>query len=230
MSRELYTALSGAVAHGRALDIVAENVANASTSGYRAQRSTFQKVMGETDMVHALEPSPLPGRGAITETGNPLDLAVESDGWFVLEGGDGPRLTRAGAFHLDPEGRVVNRDGLMVLGDNGEPLEIPPTTKQVAVGNDGVVSADAEVVGKVWIARVADADLVANGGPFRLRQGAALATDTEAHVRSGALEGSSVQVVREMVDLIQGSRLYEAATKAVQTIADLEHRTARGGR
>lgn len=229
MTRALYNAMSGALAHAHAVDVTAHNVANAGTAGYRAQRATFAEVLGtDTPGVAIADTLPDVRPGEVRRTDNPLDLALSGDGYFVLGAQDGPLFTRAGAFRLDDEGTLVAGDGVPVMSRGGGTVQVPPNAKTVAIGADGVVSADGLEVGQVLVAQVAQADLRAEGSRLRAVPDAVLREMEDPGIQSGALEGSNFQVVRGMVELIRASRAYEAATRTIQTVSDTERRTARG--
>lgn len=229
MSTALYNAMSSAVAQSRLLDVTAQNVANASTPGFRAQRMTFEQALeGATPQVVAGPTVPDSSRGELKVTGNPLDLALPGEGYFVVSTPRGDRLTRAGRFAVDAEGYVVDAQGNALQGDGGRPLQVAPHAKSVSVGDDGTVKADDEIVGRVRVAHVAQENLRAEGSVFTTTPDAVI-TDIDApKIEAGALEGSNFDVVRGMVDLVRASRTYEAAVRTMQTVSEQQKRAARG--
>ena len=229
MSTALYNTLSAAVASSHAVDVTAHNIANADTTGFRAQRLTFQEVLGrETPPVAAAETLPDSRRGALEHTGRPLDLALPGDGYFVLGTPDGPRFTRAGAFHVSADGVLSSPEGYAVLGQGDAPISVSPDARSVSVGEDGTVKVDGQEVGTIRVAYVAQHDLLAEGARLVARPGAEVGDLREPKIESGALEGGNFDVVQGMMDLIRSSRSYETATKVMQTLSDVEKRTARG--
>lgn len=216
MSDGIYLALSGAVAQSSALEAIADNVANASTTGHRAERVTFAQALSD-----AGGPQVVAERGArdqrpgpIVETGNPLDLALEGPGWLVVQGGAGAEMVRSASFHLDAEGRLIDGSGRALLDESGAELSVPPDARSISVSSEGRVLADGEEIGRLlssasdrWVVPAAD--------------------DPGVTIRAGALESSNVQVVRGMVDLIQASRTFEALTRALENHKTIDERTAR---
>lgn len=225
----LYTSMSAARAQSQALDVTAHNIANASTPGFRAQRVSFQQAMGD------VTPQVMPGRagvdsgvGTIKATGNPLDLALPAEGYFALSGAGGDRYTRAGAFARSDDGYIVDPSGRALQGTDGESLQISPMALDISVGEDGVIHADGELIGQVRVVYINQQDLRSEGANFRVDGPANVADIESPKVASGALEGSNFKVVQGMLDLIRASRSYESAVRTMQTVSELEKRTARG--
>lgn len=230
MSSGIYIATAGAVAQSSALDTTANNIANASTTGYRADRVSFREALGaarsiDTSLVDVAATREDAQPGALESTGNALDLALEGDGVFVIDTANGPRYTRAGNFCLDEQGRVVTQQGLPVRGAGGA-ITIPPGTQSVAVATDGTVSADGTVVGQLELARFAPAQLAREGDSLLRATGAPQPGEAPL-VRSGMLESSNVNVVRGVVDLVKVSRTYESLMRVIQGYHDVESRAAR---
>jgi flagellar basal-body rod protein FlgF len=221
MERGLYIAASGMVAEQMRQDQIANDLANASTAGYKADRvtqrafadlllsntATGQPVGGLTTgvtadrMVTDVTPQPL------RDTGEPLDLAIAGDGWFGVRTAQGTRYTRNGQFTAAADGTLTDQLGNPVLGRNGQPVRI---------GADGRVNA-------------ADVGVFALQDPAK--QGDNLYAGTAGgqapgSVRSGALEGSGVDPARTMVDMIASFRAFEAGQKAIQTIDESLRKTA----
>jgi len=161
MDSGYYAAMTGLVARTQALDTAAANLANAQTPGYRAEREFFRSALlgsdqpdsqlGETVNNYGL----LGGdrlsmaQGAIEQTGNPLDLAIEGQGFFMFETPSGPRYTRDGSFHRASSGQLLTRTGEPVLSVAGQPILIPPG--EVTVGADGSISVAGGVVATVGV-------------------------------------------------------------------------------
>jgi flagellar basal-body rod protein FlgF len=229
VSTALYNTLSAAIANAHAVDVTAHNVANASTTGFRAQRVSFGEVLGhEAPGVTAAATLPDSSRGEVKSTGRPLDLALGGDGYFVLGGPSGPRFTRAGAFQVSADGVLSSADGLPVMGQGDSLITVPPDARAISVGEDGTVKAGDEEVGILRIAHVAQQDLQSEGARLMARPGAQVGEVREPRIQSGALESANFDVVHGMMELIRSSRSFEAATKAMQTISDVEKRTANG--
>lgn len=231
MSSGIYLATAGAVAQSNALDATANNIANATTTGFQADRITFREAMTnakspDTALVSAGTKRVDTQYGALSQTGNPLDVAIEGDGMFAVETPNGPRYTRAGNFRLDTEGSLVTVDGFKVRGEGG-PITIPPDTKVIDVGADGSVNADGENVGKLELVKYKYNQLKREGGTLFSASGQPEASGEPPLLRSGMLESSNVNVVRGVVDLVKVSRTYESLMRVIQGYHDVESRAAR---
>jgi flagellar basal-body rod protein FlgF len=240
MSHGIYSALSGAMAQQRSLDITANNVANANTVGFRADRVAFDQALA-TAGARTAQPASLryvvaerittdTAPGALQTTGNPYDLALDGDGFFALATPQGERYTRAGAFTPGPDGVLRAADGveLMAVGDPTARIRIPNGARDVAIGADGTVSADGETIGRVRIVSFADPATVGKEGESRFmsvaRPQAAPAT---TGVVQGAVEMSNVNPIAGLNELITTTRLFETFQRVIHTFADLDNRTAR---
>lgn len=230
MSSGIYVAVAGAVAQSNALDATANNIANASTAGFHGDRVTFREAMTaakspDVSLVNAGTTRLDNEAGALTQTENPLDLALEGDGYFSVDTPQGTRYTRAGNFQLDDQRTLVTADGLHVRGEAG-PITIPPTASVIAVATDGTVSADGQAISKLHLARFAPNQMKREGGTLFSATGRPQAGELPK-VRSGMLEASNVNVVRGVVDLVKVSRTYESLMRVIQGYHDVESRAAR---
>lgn len=232
MSSGIYIAAAGAVAQSTALDATANNIANASTAGYQGERVSFKEALGaakspdvalvQTTTAHAVDGT----NGALMQTDNPLDVALEGDGVFSVKTPQGMRYTRAGNFQLDAEKRLVTQDGFQVMGEGNQPITLPPETANVTISPDGDVNADGTVVGKLALAKFSPSQLKREGGSLFSATGTPQAGELPK-VRSGVLESSNVNIVRGVVDLVKVSRTYESLMKMIQGYHDVESRAAR---
>ena len=232
MSTGIYVATAGAVAQSQALDATANNIANANTDGFHGDRVSFKETltsarspdiaMVSTQTAHVLDGA----HGALMETNNPLDLALEGDGLFAVQTPDGTRYTRAGNFQLDDQHKLVTRDGYSVLGAGGQPIVMPPAARAIAVDRDGNITADGAQVAKLELVRFAPSQLARQGGSMYAATGQPIGGDPP-HVRAGVLESSNVNVVRGVVDLVKVSRTYESLMQMIQGYHDVEQRAAR---
>lgn len=231
MSSGIYIATAGAVAQSNALDTTSNNIANASTAGFHGDRITFREAMtaaksadvsvvgGGTSRVDTMA-------GAMQQTDNPLDLALEGDGMFGIQTPNGARYTRSGNFKLDDTRRLVTTDGNQVRGEGGAPIVIPPETQTIAVGADGSVTADGTPVGKIELVNYASKQLKREGSSLFSATGKPIEGEPP-RVRAGMLESSNVNVVRGVVDLVKVSRQYESLMRVIQGYNDVESRAAR---
>jgi flagellar basal-body rod protein FlgF len=244
MDRLIYTVASGTKHILEQQATTSNNLANVSTTGFRAQLDTFRAVPVRSDGMptRAFVVDNTVGSdfsaGALQVTGRDLDVAVKGKGWIAVQMPDGTEAyTRNGAFELSQNGILQTANGLTVAGENG-PITIPPDTR-VAVGTDGTVStlstttvpAAPTVLGRIKLVNPNDADLVrGDDGMFRLKDGGSAQADPAVNVAGGALEGSNVSAVDAMVDMITLARSFETqmsllknaennAAKATQLLA-----------
>ncbi len=226
MDRLIYVAMSGAKATLQRQDSLANNLANASTTGFRAEMQAFRAVPvrgdGASTRVYALESSigHDDRAGPVSSTGRPLDVAVQGKSWLAVQSLDGTEAyTRAGSLQVDAQGQLVTPDGLPVLGDGG-PITIPANAA-VEISSAGnittsVGNARPQSAGKLKL--VTPEALLQRGtdGLFRAADGADLPNDASARVQSGALEGSNVSAVETMVAMIAAARQFEQQMKMLQ--------------
>jgi len=226
MDRLIYLAMAGAKATMQRQDTLANNLANASTTGFRAELAAFRAVpvegSGASTRVYALDSTigydATPGQ--IAATGRNLDVAMRGGAWLALQARDGTEAyARGGSLDVDAQGTLVTTSGLTVLGDGG-PIQVPRDT-QVAIAADGTVSAiDAQgrssSIGRLKLV-TPEAPLVRGAdGLFRGSAGD-LDSDPNARVQDGALEGSNVSPVETMVEMIAAARQFEAQMRSLTT-------------
>ncbi len=231
MDRMIYLSMSGAKATLQRQDVLAHNLANVSTPGFRAEIAAFRAVPvrgdGASTRVYALESTPghNDAPGVVQATGRALDVAVAGKSWLAVQGLDGTEAyTRGGALDVDAEGQLVTRSGLPVLGDGG-PMTVPPNA-QVDIGADGTVSArvgsqKAQVLGRLKLVTPEAALTRGDDGLFR-SPGGDLDADPAARVQQGALEGSNVSPVETMVAMIAAARQFEQQMKLLQAAEQKE--------
>ena len=230
MDRLIYTAMSGANASANRQAVLSNNLANASTNGFRAELATFRAVPlrgdGAPTRVFALETTAghlnTPGPGQ--RTGRSLDAMANGNAWFGVQGLDGTEsYTRNGAFEVSPEGNLLTSTGLTVLSDGGAPISVP-TGAEVSIGFDGNISAKvgnqpAATVGRLKLATPTPEDPIKRGddGLYRTLSGDPLPNDANARLTVGVLEGSNVNPVETMVGMIQTARQFEVQMRLLQT-------------
>lgn len=235
MDRILYTAMSGAKQTMDQQAVVSHNLANVSTSGFRAQLHAMRAVPVQGDgalatrvSVAATTPGSDFSPGPITRTGRELDVAIIGDAWLAVQAGDGSEAyTRRGDLEVGPDG-LVTVLGRPVIGEGG-PLVVP-LGSSVSIGADGTLSAIGEGegpealvdVGRLKLVTPPQALLRGDDGLFRMPLNAegeaqALAANEDAGVVSGALEGSNVSAVEAMVSMIDVARRYEMQMKVIST-------------
>ena len=224
MDRLIYTALSGAKAAMARQEVAANNLANVSTAGFRAETRAYQAVpingaparVFSLDEAMGADMSP----GPVQQTGRDLDIAVEGNGWFAVEGGDGAEAyTRGGSLKVDNDGTLRTASGRAVMSDGGQ-ISIPANTR-VSIGSDGTVTATgsgkgavAATVGRIKLVHPADKELQrGDDGLFRMRDGSTAPVDAGVRVAAGSLEGSNVNPVESMVTMIALARQFDLHMK-----------------
>jgi flagellar basal-body rod protein FlgF len=222
----IYLSMSGAKATMQRQDTLANNLANVSTVGFRAELAAFRAVpvqgSGASTRVYALESTPGydASAGQVSATGRNLDIAMKGNSWLAVQGLDGTEAyTRAGSLDVSSDGTLTTTGGLTVLGDGG-PIQVPPNS-EVSIGSDGTVSVKAATGKNTTIGRlklVTPETPLERGtdGLFRSASGE-LSADPTARVQDGALEGSNVSSVETMVSMITAARQFEAQMKMLQT-------------
>ena len=238
MDRIIYTSMTGANAAAHRQAVLANNLANASTQGFRAEMSTFRSVpiqgQGSTTRVFALEATSghSDASGPVTRTGRSLDAMAMGSAWFGVQGLDGTEAyTRAGVFEVSDTGQLLTPTGLPVLSDGGAPIDIPPGA-EITLGADGTITAKttgqpATQIGRLKLASPTADDPLKRGddGLFRTTSGDPLPNDASARMLAGALEGSNVNPVECMVGMIAASRQFEQQIKLLQN-AEQNDKTA----
>lgn len=232
MDRMLYVAMSGAKQAMEQQASVANNMANVSTPGFRAQINNFRAVpvVGEEAPTRAFVAATTPGadftHGPLTETGRELDVAVRGEGWLVVQTpGGGEAYTRVGNLQVGADGQVMTMGARPVVGDGG-PLVIPPGST-VTIAADGSIAARGAGDPAVGVAQVGRLKLVnppvaslvrGDDGLFRMRDGLPPAeADANVVVAAGMVEGSNVNPVEAMVAMIANGRSFEMQMKSIQT-------------
>ena len=227
MDRMIYLSMSGAKATMQRQDTLANNLANASTVGFRAELQAFRAVpvqgSGASTRVFSLETTPAydATRGPLQTTGRSLDVAMKGNAWLAVQGLDGTEAyTRAGSMDLLPDGTLTTHNGLTVLGDGG-PITVPPNS-EISIGSDGTISArqpsgKSTTVGRLKLVTPEAPLKRGDDSLFRTADGEALPADATARLQEGALEGSNVSAVETMVSMITAARQFEAQMKMIQT-------------
>lgn len=236
MDRLIYTAMTGASSTMGQEASVAHNMANATSTGFKAELHRLRAVPVQNALlptrafvVDASVSDDL-SPGSLQSTGRGLDMAIQGNGWFAVQLPDGSEAyTRDGSFELSPNGILQTRSGLPVLG-NGGPITIPPDV-EVQLGADGTLSTvqrsgsrnNTSAVDQLKLVNPPAQDLQRGAdGLFRLANGTQAPADPAVKVAAGYLEGSNVNVVEQMVSMISLSRQYEMQTKLLSTAKEMD--------
>lgn len=207
----------------RKLDVLVNNLANLSTAGFKAGRVSF--IIGSSQTVPSIESARTSidfSQGPLVRTENPFDLAIEGNGFFVVSKGGGLRYTRNGQFTIDKEGRLVNGDGDPLLGRGGE-IRVKGT--DVRVEADGSILVDGALVDKLRIADFARRDSLRYSGHGMFTASAEAEIEAEGYtIRQGFYEGSNVNMIMELANLINVLRAFETYTKISQMQDELNSR------
>lgn len=233
MENALYVSLSRQMVLRRQMDIVANNIANADTAGFKVE-SLIEKTDPAAPAVTMGGPQPVKfvsadgvardfGQGALRRTDAPFDLALEGQGFFQVAGPDGPRYTRDGRFTLDETGRLVTQGGLAVLDDGGGEITLDPVEGAVSVGEDGTITQGATRVGKLGMVSFRTLATLEKAGDnlYRNTSNQQPQPAEGARVRQGMLEGSNVQPILEITRMIEVSRAYEQTARIMDSTAEL---------
>jgi flagellar basal-body rod protein FlgF len=226
MDRMIYLSMSGAKATLQRQDSLANNLANVSTTGFRAELQAFRAVPvrgdGASTRVYALESSVgyNNAAGPVQTTGRSLDVALSGNAWLAVQGLDGTEAyTRAGALQTNAEGQLVTLSGLPVVGDGG-PIQLPANAS-VDISSDGLISTKLpngrpQQAGRLKLVTPEAPMNRGTDGLFRAADGNDLTQDASARLQSGALEGSNVSPVETMVAMISASRQFEQQMRMLQ--------------
>lgn len=232
MNSGIYAALSGNITAMKRLDVLSNNLANTNTAGFKKDRLTFESllakgqaagdapVMAEEKFFTDFSPGPL------KQTGNTLDVAIEGDGFFVIDTPQGPAYTRQGNFHISPAGRLVTVDGFEVQGKGG-----PITIKggSVDIDTQGGIAVDGANVGALQLVDFPKPYALQKLGNSLYRPASAAAAPqpaAAARVNQGFLEESNVSVVMEMAQMIETSRYFETCQKVIQNYDNMASKAA----
>ena len=239
MDRALFLAMSGAKQNMQAMQLRANNLANVSTTGFRADlaQARSMQAYGEGMPSRVFSMTERPGhnfqQGSVITTGRDLDVTIQDQGWIaVLDGMGKEGLTRNGNLNIDVNGLLTTGGGNLVLGETGAPITVPIPVSKIEVGSDGTISvvpqgapADAiEIVDRIKLTSTNNRSLYKDvNGVFRSKDpNAEYETDANVKLLTGALEGSNVNAIGEMTNLIDLQRQFEMQVKMMSTAEDMD--------
>lgn len=210
-----YTTLTRQSGLLREMQVIANNIANAATTGYRQEGVIFSEYVSggqaapSVSMTRTSAHSTSMQQGALTQTGGQLDFAIEGPGFFLIETSQGERLTRAGSFSTSPEGTLVTPDGNPVLDAGGAPVFIPPDATDLSVSADGTISVAGRPLGQLGLVQPTDPlDLVREAGVMFRFEGDTEPVE-EGSILQGFLESANVEPVLQLSRMIEVQRAYE---------------------
>lgn len=216
----------------RAMDVIANNVANVNTTGYKRENIAFDTYLSRPTTTDSFQFSVDSGtyrdaaQGPTLMTGNPLDVTVQGKGYFQVQTEGGIRYTRAGAFQLNSDGEIVTASGEKVLGEGDQPIALPTDARDILIGPDGTISAlsgaggAAIQAGKLRVVKFIDEQALQPVGNNFYQTDQAPEPDPDSRVVQGAIEQSNVQSITEMTRMIDVSRSYQQVVRMLETEHD----------
>ncbi|SPF81215.1 flagellar hook-basal body complex protein [Pseudoprimorskyibacter insulae] len=229
MENPSYTTLARQTGLRNELRVIANNIANSATTGYRQEGLMFSEYVrdlgdGESlSMAAARVQLTSSQQGALSETGGSFDLAIEGEGFFLVETPNGPRLTRAGAFSPNAQGDLVTMDGYRVLDAGAAPLFVPPASTDVQIASDGTISTQGRAIGQIAIVQPTEQMRTEREDGVFFRADDGWDPVVEPRVLQGYLEQSNVDVLGQMARMIEVQRGYELG----QSFLESEHERVR---
>jgi flagellar basal-body rod protein FlgF len=212
------------------MDAIANNVANANTTAYKADRVTFNSYVAQPRGTSAMNAMIFPKMaspyremtdGTISATGNPLDVAIRGEGYMVVDTPQGQRFTRDGHLSIDVSGRLVSAGGQPILDDGSRPITIPQGAGSITISDDGSISAGEQRIGKIRLVSFDDPQALKRvGAGLYTAENAPPRTAPDAELIQYGLEGANIEPVLEMTRMMEVSRAYQGAQKIVETEDD----------
>lgn len=233
MENTLLIALSHQMALKRRMDVIANNMANISTAGFKSDGLQFEELImpvarvggmtgasGRLSYVHEAAVVRDFSEGALEVTGGELDVAISGDGWFVVQTPEGERYTRNGQFKLNPQGQLVTGAGHPVLGEAG-PITFTSEEAGIEIAKDGSISTTAGAKGRLRLVHFEDNRALSKEGASLFASATPPLPATEARVLQGMVEKSNVQPVLELTRMIETVRAYTRAAQILQSAEDI---------
>lgn len=237
MDNVMYVGLSRQMTLQREIDVVANNIANAETAGFKVESLNIQTEPrylpagdGSLGTINFALDSGVTrdfSQGALKATGAALDMAIEGEGFFQISTPAGNRFTRDGRFSLDTQGRIVNAQGNAVLDAGGGEITLDPSKGRPTLGQDGTISQEGQVIGKIGLVRFASLAALSKDGNGAYRNDSNIQPQpaADARVMQGMIETSNVQPIAQITRLIEVSRAYESIAHMMDQTADLSGQT-----
>ena len=219
------------------MEVMANNVANSNTPGYKTQHVLFsdwllpttskQAAAGESTVDFTQDRATWRDQsaGTLTHTGDPLDLAIGTQGFFVVRTANGDRLTRAGRFSLQPDGTIGDDDGNALLDASGAPIRISPGDTGITVAGDGTISSKQQQIGKIGVVSPADPNRLTAEGNHLLKADTTTSPVAQPGIVQGAVEDSNVSPMLELTRMMQLERDFQFMTQFAQSEGDRQQTT-----
>jgi flagellar basal-body rod protein FlgF len=212
MDTTTYVALSGQFARDQEMAVMANNIANMSSPGFKAERMMFSEYLAQTPAGNAISYVTQAGnnhdmsQGPLSQTGNPLDVALNGDGWLAITTSNGTSYTRDGHLQLDAQGELITSNGNLLQGDGGAPIVVPPNSGTITIAPDGTVSTQQGTIGHIPVVAFANPQAMTAeaNGLYDTTEAPQPVTNTQ--IMQGALEGSNIQPVLAITRLMNAAR------------------------
>jgi len=225
MDTTTYIALSGQMARDQEMAVLANNIANMSTAGFKAERMMFEEYLAGAPRSSLISYVMEAGnnhdmsQGPLTQTGNPLDIGLNGEGWLAVTTPAGTRYTRSGHFQLDAQGEIITSNGDLLQGDGGSAIVVPPNAGEVTIAPDGTVATRQGTIGHIPIVTFANQQSMGaeSNGLYNTNEAPQPVTNTQ--IMQGAVEGSNLQPVLAITRLMKAAREMTAA----KNFADAEN-------
>jgi flagellar basal-body rod protein FlgF len=226
-----YIGLSQQMALQQQMEMTANNLANMSTPGYKAQYALFSEYLSNPEDGDTIHQSANSGgyrdlsNGSLTQTHNPFDVALQDKGFFAVQAAEGIRYTRDGSFGLNKDRQLVNKSGLPIVNDNNEPITVQADATQIRITEEGEITSEFGTIGRIKVVQFDDErGMTRIGDNMFDAQGQAEIAVTRPRIVQGAVENSNVNPVIEMNRMIEVLRVYQATQRMLQT----DHERIRG--
>lgn len=234
MNRGTYVALSGALVRQQMMDTISHNLSNNETIGFKKGQSVFKTMMERAANGQSLERVNLAeieegftdfSQGNLSPSGVPTHMAIQGEGFFKVQDEQGNvYYTRQGSLRLDSEGRMINAQGMALLGEDGRPITVP--NPDITIAEDGTIMLDEGQQTKIPLYTFDDYSVLSRqgGGQFTVPKGQERQLETlvtDPHIFQGQLEGSNVNLMQEMSQMVESTRVFEACQKMLKTYHSL---------
>ncbi|MGK2284479.1 flagellar basal-body rod protein FlgF [Pedomonas sp. V897] len=229
-----YVALSHQMALQRQMAVISNNIANMNTAGYKREEALFQSYLENMKSAPARSARSVAfvidqgmtrdlTQGEFTLTDDPLNAAINGDGFFTVRTPEGQiAYTRNGKFRLDGEGFLVTAEGAQVLNTEGEPIQFAVDDSDIAIAQDGTISTKNGVVGRIAITEFENPYLLTKiGGTYLTGEGGRILPANQVHLKSGVIEASNVQAIKEVAEMTELMRAYQATARIIDRYNDI---------